>query len=113
MAENLPLEIDQASIPPPDVWRAAFPYVLYEEDRPVSTASVFVGDGFLYLAMVATLPEARRKGYAAAIAQHSLQKAYEATGITRMMLHSKKGATLIYTRLGYRAIAQFTKYHNH
>ena len=38
-----------------------------EGDKPVSTATVTINEGRLFLFLVATMPEARRKGYGEAV----------------------------------------------
>ena len=53
-------------------------------------------------------PDARGKGYAQTIVRHSLQRAHEATGFTRTLLHATNAGYPVYGRLGYRAAAQFT-----
>ena len=57
-----------------------------EGDKPVSTATVTINEGRLFLFLVATMPEARRKGYGEAVVRHALQTAHETTGIRRTVL---------------------------
>ena len=110
LAYGLPLESGRASLLLPSFWQNAFPYVGYEGDRPVSTATTIVHDGVLYLTLVATAPDARRKGYAETVIRHSLQKAHDATGLNRTILHATEAGFPVYKRLGYQAVADFTWY---
>jgi GNAT superfamily N-acetyltransferase len=110
IAYGFPLETGRASLPQASLWQDAFPYVAFEEDRAVATATTFVHRDCLYLALVATVPDARGKGYAQTIVRHSLQRAHEATGFTRTLLHATNAGYPVYGRLGYRAAAQFTCY---
>ena len=67
-------------------------------------------DECLYAALVATVPEARGKGYADATLRRSLHRAHEATGFTRTILHATEAGYPVYKRLGYRVAAGFTCY---
>lgn len=109
-AYGLPLESGRDSLLLPLFWKNAFPYVGYVGDRPVSTATTIVHGDVLYLAFVATVPDARRKGYAEAVIRHSLQEAHRATGLNRTVLHASEAGLPIYKRLGYHAVADFTWY---
>jgi GNAT superfamily N-acetyltransferase len=109
-AYGLPLEFGRESLLLPQFWQNAFPYVGYVGDRPVSTATTIIHGDILYLALVATAPDARRKGYAEAVIRHSLQKAHDATGLTRTALHATDAGAPVYKRLGYNAVANFSWY---
>lgn len=85
----------------------AYGFVAYEGDKPVSTATAIINDGCLYLFLVATAPDARRKGYGEAVVRHALQTAHEATGIGRTVLHGTEDGSPIYLRLGYRPTEKF------
>lgn len=110
LAYGLPLKYGRASLLLTSFWQNAFPYVGYEGGRPVSTATTIVHDDVLYLAFVATVPDARRKGYADAVISHSLQKAHDATGLNRTVLHATEAGLPVYKRLGYHAVTDFTWY---
>jgi len=109
-AYGLPLESGRDSLLHLPFWQNAFPYVGYVGDRPVSTATTIVHEDVLYLALVATVPDARRKGYAEAVIRHSLQKAHDATGLSRTVLHATEAGLPVYKRLGYHTVADFTWY---
>jgi GNAT superfamily N-acetyltransferase len=55
-------------------------FVAYEGDKPASTARAIINQGCLFLFLVATMPEARRKGYGEAVVRHSLQAAPPSDG---------------------------------
>ena len=80
------------------------------DDRAVSTATTMVLGNVLYLALVATVEDARKKGYGEAVVRHSLQAAHEATGLRRTTLHATEDGRPVYTRLGYRPVGDFTWY---
>jgi GNAT superfamily N-acetyltransferase len=110
LAYGFPVETGRASLLQPSFWRGAFSYVAFIRDRPVATATVIVQRECLYLALVATVPEAQGKGYGQAVVRHSLQRAHEATGLTRTILHATQAGYSLYDGLGYRATAHLTGY---
>jgi GNAT superfamily N-acetyltransferase len=81
--------------------------VAYEGAKPVATATAIINDNCIFLFLVATLPEARRKGYGEAVVRHALQTAHEATGITRTVLHATDAGYPVYLRIGYHPTAKF------
>jgi len=85
----------------------AYGFVAYEGGKPVSTATVIINQGCLFLFLVATMPEARCKGYGEAVVRHALQTAYEATGIGRTVLHATDAGYPLYLRLGYLPTVKF------
>jgi GNAT superfamily N-acetyltransferase len=88
----------------------AYGFVAYEGDKPVSTATAIINEGCLFLFLVATMPEARRKGYGEAVVRRALQTAYEATGIRRTVLHATEAGYPLYLRLGYHPTVKFMGY---
>jgi GNAT superfamily N-acetyltransferase len=103
-------ELGRASLPEATLWQTAFPYVAFEGERPVATASTLVIGECLFLALVATMPDARGKGYAQAVVRQSLQRAHEATGYRRTILHATDAGRPVYERIGYHATSRFTFY---
>jgi GNAT superfamily N-acetyltransferase len=92
-------------------WRStAYSFIGYLDGRAVSTAAVIVNGGRLYLALVATLPDAQRKGYGIATVRHALQQAYCATGLTRAVLHASPAGLPVYLRAGFQITARFLTY---
>ena len=110
IAYGIPQESGRASLLRRSFWQSAFSYVAFEKKRAVATATTMVHRECLYLALVATVPEAQRRGYAEAVVRHSLQRAHEATGIRRTILHATDAGYPLYKRLGYQAAAHFTCY---
>jgi GNAT superfamily N-acetyltransferase len=105
---NIPTETSLSLVNEHTLWHNhAYGFVAYEDDKPVSTATAILNDGCLFLFLVATMPDARRKGYGEAVVRHALQAAYEATGIRRTVLHATKAGYPLYLRLGYRPTGKF------
>jgi DNA-binding HxlR family transcriptional regulator/GNAT superfamily N-acetyltransferase len=84
-----------------------FSVVGYEKGHAVSAAAVFPRGTSLYLALVAVVPDARRKGFADATIRKAFALAYEATGIQRTILHATEAGFPVYQRLGYHKTATF------
>ena len=105
---DVPQETSFSLIKEHTLWHEhAYGFVAYEGDKPVSTATAIINEGRLFLFMVATMPEARRKGYGEAVVRHALQTAHEATGIRRTVLHATEAGYPLYLRLGYRPTVKF------
>jgi GNAT superfamily N-acetyltransferase len=85
----------------------AYGFVGYAGDKAVSTATAIINESCLFLFLVATMPEARRKGYGEAVVRLALQTAYEATGISRTVLHATEAGYPLYLRLGYQPTVKF------
>lgn len=110
-AYGLPVEMCRASTGPLLGWgENAFGYVGYVQDQPVTSAATLIVDRRLYVALVATLKEAQRRGYAEAVMRHSLEQAGRAAGLTRTVLHASQEGFPVYVRMGYHATAKFTAY---
>ncbi len=104
-------ELARASIGPVEDWEQnAFGYVGYQDGKPVSCAATLVVDSRLYVAFVATMPNAQRRGYAEAVMRHSLNEAAKASGLQRTILHASDEGFPIYYRMGYRPTSKFTVY---
>jgi GNAT superfamily N-acetyltransferase len=107
-AYNLPLETALSVSKEHTLWKEhAYGFLAYEGDRAVATATAIINEGCIFLFLVATLPEAQRKGYGKAVVRHALQTAYEATGIRRTVLHATHAGYPIYSRLGYHPTVRF------
>jgi GNAT superfamily N-acetyltransferase len=108
---GFPLEWGQAGLRGVHLWTdRAFSYMGYERDRAVCGASVVVHDRNLYLALVATRPNAQRKGYGEAVVRHALQAAYDSTGLSRTILHASDAGFPMYRRVGYHKTASILAY---
>ena len=105
---NLPVELGHSVIGEHSLWHEhAYGFVAYEGHTPVSTATAIVNEGCLFLFLVATAPEARRKGYAEAVVRHALETAHAATGIKRTVLHASEDGYPVYRKIGYHTTAKF------
>lgn len=108
LAYGEPVEWVDEALNVETLWGAGtFGYVGYLDGRPVTTAETIPRDGVLYMALVATLPEEQKKGYGEAVMRHSLERAREATGIERTVLHSSPAGFPLYQEMGYRPAARF------
>lgn len=84
-----------------------FGYVGYFEGTAVATSTTYVRNGYLYVALVATLPEFRSRGFAKAITSQSIQEASAASGLQRTILHATPVARSLYESLGFRTVTTF------
>jgi GNAT superfamily N-acetyltransferase len=108
---GFPLDWGRAGLSGTRLWtEKAYSYLGYQGDDPVCTASVVVHDGNLYLALVATRPNAQRKGYGEAVVRHALQSAHDATGLRRTILHASDAGLPVYCRVGYHKTASILAY---
>jgi GNAT superfamily N-acetyltransferase len=105
---DVPVETSLSLVKEHTLWHEhAYGFVAYEGDKPVSTATAIINEGCLFLFLVATMPEARRKGYGEAVVRQALQTAHEATGIRRTVLHATEAGYPVYLRLGYHPTGKF------
>ncbi len=108
MSYGVPLETSLSLVKEQALWHEhAYGFVAYEGDQAVSTATAIINEGCIFLFLVATAPDARRKGYGEAVTRHALQTAYEASGIRRTVLHATEPGYPVYLRLGYRPTVKF------
>ena len=78
-------------------WRR---FVGFVGGRPVSTATLFSAAGASGLYLVATVPEARRRGYAGALTRHALAAARSDGGTVAVLQATREGHHL-YRNLGF------------
>jgi GNAT superfamily N-acetyltransferase len=78
-----------------------FGFLGFVDGQLVSTASVVEIEGWLYVYLVATDPEHRRKGYAEAVMRHALSTASSQLGITRTSLDASDAGAPLYNQMGY------------
>lgn len=108
---GLALEAGRAGLTGSTFWKeVAFAYIGCLNGEPVSSAAAIVNDGQIYLALVATRPDAQRKGFGEATVRHALNAAYRATGITRTTLHATDAGLPLYQRIGYHRTTVFKTY---
>ena len=84
----------------------AFGYVGYAAGQAVTCAAVLPVAGALYVAFVATLPEAHGQGYAEAVMRHAIEQGRRAMGLTRraltrMTLHASDMGRPVYLAMGF------------
>jgi GNAT superfamily N-acetyltransferase len=77
--------------------------------KPASSAAVLDVDGYRYVALVATMPDAQRRGYGEAVMRHALDVA-AATRDRPTTLHATDAGRPIYERMGYKPIAAHTAF---
>ena len=78
-----------------------FGYVGYAAGQAVTCAAVFLVVGTIYVAFVATLPEAHGKGYAEAVMRHAIEQGRREMGLTRMTLHASDMGRPVYRAMGF------------
>ena len=81
----------------------SYGYVGYVNGKAVSAAAAFPIDGAMYIAWVATVPEAHGKGYAEAVMRHAIEKSRVGTGMQRMILHASVMGEPLYRSMGFQA----------
>jgi GNAT superfamily N-acetyltransferase len=85
------------------LWHAnSYAYVGYLGDHPVSCAAAFPVNGTVYIALVATLPEEQRKGYAETVMRQAVIQGQQAMRTTRTTLHSSDMGAQVYRGMGFR-----------
>lgn len=105
---DMPVEVGRAAAGGDAFWNQMFGVVGCVDGTPVSTATVVPVDGRLYVAMVATHPDHRRRGYAEACMRDALEVAGRATGFHRTILHATNAGHPVYRRMGYHDTSRFT-----
>lgn len=86
--------------------RSEHPFALYVarvDGRPASCCATEDLDGDCHVTLVATVPEARGRGLAAALLAHALADAREGGLATSSLIATKAGRG-VYERLGYRGV---------
>ena len=84
------------------LWHAdSFGYVGYAAEKAVTSAAAFPVAGTMYIAFVATVPEAHGKGYAEAVMRHAIEQAGGTMGPARMTLHASDMGCPVYRAMGF------------
>jgi len=86
-------------------WKDQFPVLGVLDGNPVSSATVMMVDGVRYVALVATDPDHRRRGYADAAMRQALANAARVHGETSTVLHATEAGRPVYERMGYETIS--------
>jgi ribosomal protein S18 acetylase RimI-like enzyme len=111
LSYSLPLELGENLVDETTLWHNhAFGYIAYKDGEAVATATAIVNGNCLFLFLVATHPNFRRHGYGNAVVRYALQRAHEATGIHRTVLHATRDGYPLYKRLGYQDTELFMGY---
>ncbi|MBL8177832.1 MAG: GNAT family N-acetyltransferase [Bryobacterales bacterium] len=105
-AYGMPLDPGRDSMDGDSLWSKMHGAVGYLDGIPVATATAFPVEGRRYVALVATLPEHRNRGFAEACMRHALAKA----GTGRTILHATGAGHPVYRKMGYRDVCEFTMY---
>lgn len=79
-------------------------WVGWDEDRPVAAAASFVAAGINDVTLVATVPEARRRGYGAAL---TWRATLADPTLPSLLLATEEGRP-VYERMGYTSLFRFT-----
>ena len=79
-------------------------WVGWEDDRPVSAAATFVADGINNVTLVATVPEARQRGYGAAV---TWRATLADPTLPSLLIATEEGRP-VYERMGYLSLFRFT-----
>src|SRR6202012_2430669 len=88
-AYGMPLEAGRDGLRGSTLWKTGmYTFLGLEDGVPVSAAATVATNGCLFLALVATAPEAQRKGYGEATVRKALSDGAKATGLTRTVLHA-------------------------
>ncbi|WP_395678305.1 GNAT family N-acetyltransferase [Inquilinus sp.] len=110
-AYGMPLEAGRHGLAGSALWKAGMhSYLGLADGVPVSAAATVATGDCLFLALVATAPEAQRKGYGEATVRKALYEGARATGLTRTTLHATLAGAPVYERIGYRKVASIGFY---
>lgn len=110
-AYGMPFEAGRDGLCGSALWKSGmYTYLGLEDGIPVSAAATVETNGCLLLALVATAPEAQRKGYGEATVRKALFEGAKATGLTRTVLHATMAGAPVYERVGYRKVATIRFY---
>ncbi len=89
-------------------WAEHVPVLGLVDGTPASSAAVMMVDGVRYVALVATDPARRRRGYADAAMRRALELAAAKHGEVLTVLHATDAGRPVYERMGYTAISSHT-----
>ena len=105
-AYGMPLEAGRDGLSGSELWKSGmYTYLGLKDGVPVSAAAMVQTNDCLFLALVATAPEAQRRGFAEVTVRKALFEGAKATGLTRSVLHATPAGTPVYERIGYRKVS--------
>lgn len=87
-----------------------FAFLALRAGVPVSAAATVPADGRLFVLLVATHPDAQRRGYGEAVTRKALHEGARATGIRRATLHATASGVPVYRRIGFAETAAIVLY---
>jgi ribosomal protein S18 acetylase RimI-like enzyme len=101
-------EMGREALDHEELWTdRAYSYVGFVEGEAAVTATTYVRDGYLYVALVATFPKFRSRGFARSLTSYTMSEASKASGLRRTILHATPMARSIYESLGFRPVTTF------
>lgn len=110
-AYGMPLEAGRDGLMGSKLWKSGIhAYLALANDVPVSAAASFAVDGRLFVALVATDPQAQGKGYGEAVTRKAVYEGAKETGFKRVILHATTAGAPIYERIGLRKTATIRFY---
>lgn len=110
IAYDMPCEPSREAFLHDDLWMKLRGTVGYLGEAPVATATAIGVDDRIYVAMVATIPDYRGRGYAEACMRHAIARVSESTGATRIVLHATEMGHSLYLQMGFRDVTVFRLY---
>lgn len=91
------------------LWKGTiFGTVGYVDDQAMTAAAAFPVNGTIYLALVATKPGNRGKGFAEAAIRHVAKQCADATGLSRLTLHGTAAGRPLYEQMGFGVDGEFS-----
>ncbi len=104
-------EIGHAGLKQAPLWKERMQAWLgVENGVPVSAAAAIANQDSLFVALVATMPAAQRKGYGEATTRKALYEGARETGLKRAVLHATDAGMPVYRRIGFEKVATFQLY---
>ncbi len=78
-------------------------YIAYDGDMPVAVAGIMNNEGVASLEFVATMPEARRKGFAQAVCEWTVEETFAAGAKIITVRAANLSAGKLYEKIGFKA----------
>jgi GNAT superfamily N-acetyltransferase len=91
------------------IWKPdTYASVGYLDGQPVTCSAALPVEDTMYVALVATLPGHRAKGYAEASMRHTIQQASVIMGNVPLTLHASDAGRPLYSAMGFMPCATFS-----
>lgn len=101
-AYGFPLEEGRDGVVGSALWKKeVYAYLALRDGAPVACAATVQAQGRLFVVLVATDPDAQRRGYGEAVTRKALYEGARATGLTRATLHATAAGAPVYPRIGF------------